>query len=57
MHKCELCDRTNYQTATFPTVFDAYCVACRGLFNLLTITRRVSAKVAEKMLDKKSKQQ
>lgn len=54
-HKCALCDKVNYQTATFKTVFDAYCVACRGLFNLLTLGRKVHPKVAERMLDKKNK--
>lgn len=36
MVKCELCTKTNYQTATEKDyVFDAYCVSCRGHFNYL----------------------
>ena len=41
MIKCELCEKTNFQTATEKYyVFDAYCVSCRGLFNYFVRVKR-----------------
>lgn len=37
MAKCGLCEKTIYATTTAnKAVFDAYCISCRGLFNLYT---------------------
>ena len=37
MAKCGLCEKIIYATTTVhKAVFDAYCISCRGLFNLYT---------------------
>ena len=49
--KCAVCNRGNYQSSTERlAVYDAYCVACRGLFRFYTRTKGLSEGQAKQRL-------
>ncbi len=53
LQKCNLCWREHSQSSTEKkTIFDAYCIACRGLFNHYTKVKKWSDKVAKNMIVK-----